>query len=645
MLSYTFQITNEYTGESVVLTPCLTFDDSASSGYGIMLQQYPEFDASIKNEEINKYGQHGIWDSFSFYGKKTLNFQGMIKFPTLTKILQEQELIKRILSLPPQPVVGVNDGYVKISWTDYDGNDWYIRAKIEQDVYFTRPLSQRTYAEFNITLKAEDPYIYSEEEYSQTGLLGWRQGMAFPMIFVPIGVNVLYNNVIQIYQSGTVEAPAKYRLYGYAENPRMVRLDEEESSVSVISNFLSTDGWVGGTNDSEHFLVGDESRKLTSTNNVEDSMYLTGSFDLDYDNTYENTEYINYFDSLTNDGTMVAEGDTVDMVVDYSEKTEGNASIKFDIDVSASVSNYAGIYTKDMSSKDIRGYEEGYVQADVYIPDVTNITSIRLDIGSALGVNGQYYNCTTQDDGSALANGWNTVKAELLSMTRYGTGADYSAITFVGVRFNYSAGQGDMADCRIDNFKAIAPIKRHWIGLHVYIDNVDNMEVGDYTTGTNYIKFIETDGVDEFVLQFAEANATLRNGWNYLRMLKDQFDVIGAPSWNDITKIECKIKSKTGTTLNISFDKLRCKNITFDEKELKINTTISAGDYVEFDIAQGTIVNSAGADLSGYLDGDSEWFGAKPGDNSFMYESDYNPLVTWVYPTQRVDVFWRDTQI
>jgi len=645
MMAYTFTILNTYTGESLEINPCLTFSDAYTPGTGIILQEYPSFLSEIKNDEITKYGQHGIWDSYSFYGKKNISFQGIIKQPNHLKLMQTEELMKRIFALPPQPVEGTNDGYIKISWVDGEGNSWNINAKVEQDVDIRRQMGNKLVAEFNLNLKASDPFVYSSTEFSETGLMGWRQGMAFPLIFVPISVNILYNNVVQIYQAGTIEAPATYRLYGYAENPRMVRLDESVTSESIVANFDSTEGWSGGVVDDVHFIYGTESLKLTSTNNVNDSMSLTGTFDLDFDTTYEDTLQLNYFDSLTNDGTMVEEGDAEDLVVDYSIKTEGNASLKFDIDVSKTVNNYAGVYTNNMSSKDIRGYEEGYIECDVFVPLVTNITNIRLDIATALGVDGQYLEATTKNDGSAFTDGWNTVRADLLSMTRYGSGADYSALTYLGVRFNYSAGQSDMADCRIDNFKVVAPIKRQWLSMFVYIDDVDNMEIGDYIAGTNYVKFIETVGVDEFVLQFSETNATLRNGWNYLRMLKDQFDVIGAPSWEDIIKIECKIKSKVGTTLNVSFNKLRCKNISFIEKELKINTTLAAGEYVDFDIQNGTVVKNDGTDLSGYLDGASDWFGVKPGENSFMYESDYNPLVTWVFPTQRVDVTWKNAKI
>ena len=408
-------------------------------------------------------GQHGIFDFFSFYGKRNITFEGIIIAEDHDQLIQIEQRLQRIFSLPSQPIEDTNDGYINIKWTDTFGTEYNIDAKIQQDLQFRRSVGNQTEASFFISLKSDNPLIFSVEEHEETGLMGWRQGQFIVPAFIPNNINIAYRNLINIYQNGTSDSPGKFRLHGPVTNPKVTRLQEVFTNEEQISNFVT--GWVGGTDDIDNYQLGGKSQKLTSINGVQATMNLNQAIDIDF--------------------------------------------------------------TK-------------------------------------------------------------------------------------------------------------------FITLYFYIDDIDNIEPGDYLTGENYIKFIETSGVREFVAELDLGNETLRNGWNYFILLKDQFKKIGTPSWNDITDVEISIKSTAGTTLNISFDDLKSRNIAFTEKYLELALTIASGDYIEFDTLNGTIKRNGTVDVSSNLSLDSNWFYLLPRQNLLLYESDTNPNITFEYPTQQFDVLWRD---
>lgn len=655
MLSYVYRITNLKTGEYVDVNNTPTPELVGEQPIGIFLQQYPGFDLEVRSSDKAKSGQHGIWDFYSFYGKRTITMQGLIVQKSHQAVYLLQQKIRRILSLPAHPSAS-DTGYSRISWTDDNGDEWYVDGKIQQDVQFRRQLKSQNICDFFFSFKAENPYILSTTLNEQDNLMGWRQGSLFAPSNLPNNINIYLNNLVQFYQKGTSEGPAIFRLYGSAVNPKVTQFFEEPSETNVISDFSSE--WVGGTEDSTHYISSTKGRKLTSVNGSADSMTLdlssdTVRQDFNYSYNYEEEVTIHNFDSLTNNGTVTGAGDAQNLSVDTSVRQEGNASIKFDINPAASGLTYADVGVSDMPALDISTHHlelgglGGYIKGYVYIPDVTKILNITIEIGSSGGANKSWVT-TNYGATGPLVNGWNLLRVFYANFTNTGTGADFSAINYFHVKFNENGLGSTLTDFRVDRFYSVRRIKRQWVSFYVYIDNVDNMAIGDYTTGTNYIKFTNST-VGSFVIQFATANITLRNGWNYIRVLKDQcIPVVNTftPSWEGITQVEIKIKSRPGTTLNATFDDLVVKNVTFSEKKMEFSYTIpSSTDYIEIDTAAGTATLNGSTDVTPYLTVDSEWFGTVAGENSFMYESDTNPLVTFVEPDQTFIIEWNDANL
>lgn len=208
MLGYTYTLTNR-AGQSVKINDFITDPDNF-----IALQDYPLFDVDLKEEEMDKEGQNGVWDFFSFYGKRVINFSGVIIGQTEAEVETLKTLLLKITALPSQPVASTNDGYVKIEWTDANSNSWQIYAKLQRAIKFDRGMGKPLQLAFNLTMKASDPLIEATAETVTNGYRGYLTGsVRFPTL-VPLKVDIIYANQFTITNVGSIDAHTIIRLYG-----------------------------------------------------------------------------------------------------------------------------------------------------------------------------------------------------------------------------------------------------------------------------------------------------------------------------------------------------------------------------------------------------------------------------------------------
>lgn len=174
---------------------------------------------------------------------------------------------------------------------------------------------------------------------------------------------------------------------------------------------------------------------------------------VDYDKASE-FKRIHALNDLTENGTWsaAASTDATNLTEDGRIFTQGNSSINFDIDVSASVNNYAAIENSDFTSVDLSGFvNNGKLFVDVFLPDSSNITGITLRWGSDAS---NYWegSTTTQQNGLSPEDGWNTFGVLWEDATETGT-VDEENIDYAYVQIDYSASQTDETDIRVDNLR------------------------------------------------------------------------------------------------------------------------------------------------------------------------------------------------
>lgn len=149
-------------------------------------------------------------------------------------------------------------------------------------------------------------------------------------------------------------------------------------------------------------------------------------------------------------------GDAINASIDTNIKKEGNGSLKFDVDVSASVLDRASLeYT--ISSVDMTTMQDvGHFKLWVYIPNITNFSSISMNWGTST----DYYKSTvtTQEDGSAFEIGWNQISCPWLDATVVGT-PNPAAVTYLKLDFDYTAAYVDTQSFRVDYLRLSVPDK------------------------------------------------------------------------------------------------------------------------------------------------------------------------------------------
>lgn len=167
---------------------------------------------------------------------------------------------------------------------------------------------------------------------------------------------------------------------------------------------------------------------------------------------------LNNCDTYNGNGTWTADttnSDANNVGTDSVNFFEGSGSVKFDITVGQSVNNYATIYNADMASVDVSSMDSPYLFFYVYLPSVTNFSSITMYVGSDTAATpstkANYYTFTTstQFDGSAFVAGRNLIGIAKTSATETGSVND-AAIKYLELRLAFTASYTSQTNARVD---------------------------------------------------------------------------------------------------------------------------------------------------------------------------------------------------
>lgn len=221
MIGIKFKLTNK-DGDTITIN-----DHTTNPAQIIALQQYPTMEVNIKNREIDKEGQHGVWDFNSYYGSRFINFQGIIVGDTADDVIAVRDKLIKVMQLPVQPTSS-RDGVISIKWTDEASESWQINAILLRDIQFSRPMKQDQTLTFNLSMKAVDPFIVGQTLFQQIGVRGYvQQGSQMP-ISMPAIIGTVQKNLLNATNNGAVYAHTIIRLYGEAQqaitNPRILNL-------------------------------------------------------------------------------------------------------------------------------------------------------------------------------------------------------------------------------------------------------------------------------------------------------------------------------------------------------------------------------------------------------------------------------------
>jgi len=218
MIGTQFVLTNQ-AGDSVTINNHTTDPENV-----IALQEYPTFEVEIKNQEIQKEGQNGIWDFFSFYGKRLIVFSGVIVGEDEAHVVELQDKLKTVLTLPAEPD-DTDNGIITITYTDPRGRALQTTGKLYNPIRYSRRLQEGFKLSFQITLKSADPDIVNQTETDSVGTRGFLTGsLQLPTVF-PAKIAIKEENTLEINHLGNTYAHVVITINGALTNPRVENLE------------------------------------------------------------------------------------------------------------------------------------------------------------------------------------------------------------------------------------------------------------------------------------------------------------------------------------------------------------------------------------------------------------------------------------
>ena len=220
MIGTQFTLTNSE-ATSIIL------NDFSNPDQIIALQKYPTFDVDIKSRETDKDGQHGIWDFYSYYGKRVVTFSGVIVGTSEADVEVVKDNLTQVLNLPVQPVSG-SDGTVTLKWQDANGLNWQLDCKLNRPVQFSRAMKQSLRLDFTFSVKSADPFIVSQNLISVTGVRGYDSAVSVFPFAIPAIMGTIGVGAVTVPNTGKVSAHTVIRIYGESAgdvtNPRIMNI-------------------------------------------------------------------------------------------------------------------------------------------------------------------------------------------------------------------------------------------------------------------------------------------------------------------------------------------------------------------------------------------------------------------------------------
>ena len=174
-----------------------------------------------------------------------------------------------------------------------------------------------------------------------------------------------------------------------------------------------------------------------------------------------NTTQVEAATDYNANGEWVGASGITNVDTDSYEYYDLTASVKFDFDGTAGTLTNSTISTINLTEFKDRAK----VYINVYLPTITNFTSIQMKLGSDAS---NYYTATATTDylGNALVVGWNKLEFDVWD-TEVGT-VDDENIGYIQLTFNYSSSPND-TNFRIENIFASEDVPLDFIYYSLYM--------------------------------------------------------------------------------------------------------------------------------------------------------------------------------
>lgn len=218
MISYRFTIENLWNGRSLVIN-----DTTTDPNNYITIDTSPINDLGVRSSERNIAGQHGIKSAYSFYGGRNLAFQGKIVAESAIKMEQLEQALRAVFALPSLPD-DVNDGFIRLKWSDPNGGNWQVYAKVSTGITTRDYITLKRVRDYLVQLKTESHIIQSQTTDSTSMFRSWTQGSMKLPTLLPAQLNFVTLNQTEVLVGGNYDTPAVFTIHGPAINPKITHV-------------------------------------------------------------------------------------------------------------------------------------------------------------------------------------------------------------------------------------------------------------------------------------------------------------------------------------------------------------------------------------------------------------------------------------
>lgn len=188
------------------------------------------FRLRTESSQINRQDFHGTISSPTFGRGRLIPVSGEVFAEEKTDRGTTRKVVEDVFQLEDFP--NETDAFKKLEFTDDDGLEWFIFAKV-----FTKPEFRHERAgaiiEFDFNLYADDPLIRSKVNNTAGGNYGVVQGFVLP-VALPAALSGSIEEFTDT-NTGNFASPVKFTITGEIVNPRLINLTTGKFWRSIVT--------------------------------------------------------------------------------------------------------------------------------------------------------------------------------------------------------------------------------------------------------------------------------------------------------------------------------------------------------------------------------------------------------------------------
>lgn len=184
-------------------------------------------DVDLRQEDRERPLEHGLYESYTYYGKRVFHGEGQLLGDTPTGYMQRRMDMHRSLIIPARTGIRAP---IRLDLT-FDGIGDVLQSYCTLDTYPELPMGIDYYAitDWMVAFKSFDPVIYSSVQRSAVVPAPViSTGAPFPLVF-PVDFSEASGTDGLATNNGNISTYPKIVITGPVTNPRLINIDKNQT--------------------------------------------------------------------------------------------------------------------------------------------------------------------------------------------------------------------------------------------------------------------------------------------------------------------------------------------------------------------------------------------------------------------------------